>query len=537
MTTRREIPRPKHPGLTHELASDEPTSDGQNSDEPTFENAPSKKAASAPNRSPTASRTALHDTVERQLKQSLGGNFDLLEEQVNAEPSSLLTLREAARIPDALVKHVPPFLSDLLDTFDRSHTREVVLTSSLAAISSCLPNVQGAYADKWYGPQILTAAIAPAGTGKGGARYARQLIQPVDERLAGWSQDIWAPRTQEQATGEDGHVPVRLQLSADASAAGLVEFMKHADGPVLIFDTEIDNLVSAQRNKWGFLSPLLRQAAEHESFSQRRKGRELRVERPELGMFLAGTLNQFLSLIPSAEDGLFSRITWLYLPPDKRWHSPRPTDRFDARETLIDQSAERLDRLHEALSDRDTPVEFRLTPVQWGVIDDAYTTLKSRAADHIRSSSFDSVIHRNGVLTFRLAMILTTLREAGQITGGSSPPDHLIATDTDFNVALGLSLTYLDHAARLFGQLPMASSSISYRNDDAVRFYDELPNVFDRRGAVELGQEAGIAERTVDKYLRKFVEGGELTRVKRGHYAKPGHESESKYESKYHRGF
>src|SRR5690606_34973053 len=126
--------------------------------------------------------------------------------------------------------------------------------------------------------------------------------------------------------------------------------------PVLMHDSEIDSLASVLGQDWGQVSHLLRKAAEHEPFAAQRKGASLFVERPELAICRAGTPGQFLRLIPSSEDGLFSRMAWLYVPAVEEWVSPRPAAGRVFPEDVVAREAERVDALHAALLAREAPL-------------------------------------------------------------------------------------------------------------------------------------------------------------------------------------
>lgn len=85
---------------------------------------------------------------------------------------------------------------------------------------------------------------------------------------------------------------------------------------------------------------------------------------------------------------------------------------------------------------------------------------------------FSANVKRLGVITFRIAMILSALRiqEEGDIT---SP---IICSDTDYNTAMTIVLCLERHAIEVFKKQPNHNLK-----GDKLKFFDALPNDFDRK--------------------------------------------------------
>jgi hypothetical protein len=108
---------------------------------------------------------------------------------------------------------------------------------------------------------------------------------------------------------------------------------------------------------------------------------------------------------------------------------------------------------------------------------------------------------RLGVVTFRIAMILSTLRimEDGIY---SSP---MICTDTDFNTALQIAITLEKHAVAVFQNLPKNGMK-----DKKLKFFEALPEQFDRQIYLETALKFEIQSKAAEKYINQFCKAGFL---------------------------
>ena len=432
---------------------------------------------------------------------------------------STRSLEDAVSVPEDVYAALPGLLRVAVGTAPRSEVRPILLASVFAVLSACLPNVRGLYAGRWYDPPVLTGLIAPPGSNKGLASYAVRLVKGLDGVLTEASaRDIETMRTKGEFV--EGLRPHGLVLPADASSAGLIDVVAQSGWPVVLFETEIDSAVGSASQDWRQLSPLLRKASEHEPLSVIRKGYAVRVERPRVAALLSGTPDQFVRLIPSASDGLFSRFWWVWTPPTDEWHSPRPQPGRAAPETVLEEAGREISRLHAALLHRDAPVDFHLRDGHWDVVDAVGRGLKARARKAGYGSAVDSLVHRTLVVAFRLAMVADLFGRADEVAGDG--PSAVTATDDAFEVGLTLALVGLDHGLRLHGLLPADPGGPALRNEDLIGFFESLPDRFDRATALEYGKSAGFAERTVDKYLRTFRDHGLATRPRKGLYVKSG---------------
>ena len=87
-------------------------------------------------------------------------------------------------------------------------------------------------------------------------------------------------------------------------------------------------------------------------------------------------------------------------------------------------------------------------------------------------------VRRLGLITFRIAMILTSLR----IIDGSQISNFIGCDDSDFQTAITMARVLLQHTAKVFGSLPTTESN-AQNGQTVIRqtFLDIRPAEFDRK--------------------------------------------------------
>src|SRR5690606_1520461 len=112
-----------------------------------------------------------------------------------------------------------------------------------------------------------------------------------------------------------------LLLPANSSATGVFQLLADNDGRGLIFETEGDTLSNIFKSDYGNYSDGFRKAFHHETISYyRRTDREyVDLMAPCLSTVLAGTPGQVHGLIPSSENGLFSRFLFYHMELEAVW--------------------------------------------------------------------------------------------------------------------------------------------------------------------------------------------------------------------------
>lgn len=126
-------------------------------------------------------------------------------------------------------------------------------------------------------------------------------------------------------------------------------------------------------------------------------------------------------------------------------------------------------------------------------------------------NDFNANSRRLGLITFRFAMVLRALRilEDGEY---STP---LICNETDFQTAIQFVFTLEKHAIAVFQNLPN-----NQLKGIKLKYYNALPDNFNRQGYLAVAREMEIKEKTAEKYIGQFKEIN-LLNHEHNNYTKP----------------
>ena len=127
------------------------------------------------------------------------------------------------------------------------------------------------------------------------------------------------------------------------------------------------------------------------------------------------------------------------------------------------------------------------------------------------SQSFLSNLHRHGLILFRIAMILTSLRNIDSL----SEQENIMCSHKDFMVALTLTKTLLNHSA--FACNSFDDANLSLQDEDIL---DNFSSPFTRAAAIAYGLKVEIPKRTIDDKLVQWQQRKIIKRVKRGVFNK-----------------
>jgi hypothetical protein len=173
--------------------------------------------------------------------------------------------------------------------------------------------------------------MAKASAGKGRLTFCQKLVEPIHQKLKEISKLEYEEYKRKLAeynaiknnpNPEPQKPPRRmLFIPANSSSTAVFQALNDNNGSGLIFETEGDTLTVAFKSEHGNYSDGFRKAFHHERISYlRRKDQEhVEITSPRLSVLLSGTPKQVTSLIPSAEDGLFSRFVFYCMNNSPAW--------------------------------------------------------------------------------------------------------------------------------------------------------------------------------------------------------------------------
>jgi hypothetical protein len=430
--------------------------------------------------------------------------------------------REAKPHPEGVYEYLPNCLQDITDLFPDEAERDVFLNAALPVLSAHMPNIHIPHRDCPYSTDLYTIVIAKPGSGKGVAEKARKIGKCLNQKLIEESRKTlkeWESLPKKMKEETQKPVQRQLYLPGNTSSRALYEFLEHNNGRGLIFETEIDTLVSATRQDWGDFTDVIRKGFHHEPSTMRRKADNMYIQRPELSIFMSGTFDQFKKLFESPENGHFSRYAYYTFEAPLKWKSHRPTDASSALSDKLDELSMLMFNAYGILSQRDKPLGIHLEDRHWDTIDNTFSKKMQELEDEGMSRYLQSNNQRTAIIAIRIAAILCVLRNLSKVNLQILKREGLCITDADLEASILLTLNYLDHAVRLFQMLP-ANEKLSSKGIKFKQFYYKLPKKFETKQAYYIGYEVGISERSVRDYLKSLYEEELIVKESHGLYNK-----------------
>lgn len=434
---------------------------------------------------------------------------------VSQEHTESETIFNTPRIPTELYSQLPEILRESCEMFADAIEKDVFLIGVITVISGCLPNIQGIYFDEPVSAHLYAFITAPAGSGKGKLKWAKyfglkihktMVQQSIHEKEA-YQQEMenYNNLNKNQRQGvERPREPKRkmFYIPANSSASAFIQALSDNDFKGIIFETEADTLAGTLKQDWGNFSDVLRKAFHHESTNMfRRKDNEhIEVEDPHLAIVLSGTPKQVHNMMPDVENGLFSRFLYYAFEDYSDFKNPFVSHRKLNYTEFFEAKGEQIYELYQTLIDQPSPMEFRFTAEQGEVFTQQFNTLYKRNR-MLLGNDFNANSRRLGLITFRIAMVLRTLR----ILEDGDYSNPLICNETDFHTAIQIAFTLEKHAIAVFQNLPNNNLK-----GVKLKFYNALPDNFNRQGYLSVAQDLDIKEKTAEKYIGQFKDNGLL---------------------------
>lgn len=433
--------------------------------------------------------------------------------------------------------------------------RDILLLGALTALGATMERyVRCSYSGKYQSPCLQTFFVAPPASGKSGLSLIRLLVEPIHDKIRQQvDEEMKAYRKEkknyellgkERVNTEAPQMPPNKMflISGNNSGTGILQNIMDANGTGLICETEADTIASAISSEYGHWSDTLRKAFDHDRLSyNRRTDQEYReVKRIFLAVLLSGTPAQVRALIPSAENGLFSRQLFYYMHGIYTW-----ADQFACGEIDLDEIFRSIGRDWQLKLDilKEHGIHtLRLTDEQKKEFNALFSDLFFRS-DIANGNEMRSFIARLAVNICRIMSTIAMLRvleipQPYQLKSSdryAPVPDKEIPTDNvkdgiitrwdititpeDFKAVLGLVKPLYRHATHILSFLP--SSEIPHRaNADRDAFFDALGDEFTRTQLTEQATAMGIKPNTALSWLRRLVKKGLFVMKEKGTYVR-----------------
>ncbi len=384
------------------------------------------------------------------------------------------------------MQKLPESVQQMISLASTPEEQDIILMATLAAASACVPNMYFRYGPtgKKYYANLQCFILAAAASGKGIANQALEMVRVIDEQhpmliagdstLAAWYKAL--------------------------EAQGGVGYMHESEGSVI---TDIWKASAANYNT------ALRKAAEHEAISRNRVKGASEIKCPRLSMLLTGTFGQYKALVPSVENGYFSRLLTVVI---------RGTNGFDKRyvrskggQSAVPQMVgNRLLRTYEALMEGDER-EWSLTDAQ-----------KERLGEHLETEyatliellgdNFHSAVIRMAVQIERIAMVLSAMRG-----------NFAECADSDYETAELIGNRLLLHMAAAYRLIDGDANTIVPEIkplDQKAVLLKLLPDEFGHQILIKEAASQGIPSRTAERWNESWQQQGIVYRIRHDRYKK-----------------
>ena len=425
------------------------------------------------------------------------------------------------------VNNLPELMKSVLSLAHTPAEKDMLLMSALTACSGVLPNLYFKYGigAKRYYPNLQLFIVGSAACGKGIANLALELVKPIHEANP-------------------------LIIPGDATYPAFYQTLAKQKGRGYIHESEGSVITDIWRSSTANYNTALRKAAEHETISRARCKEASVIENPQLSMVLTGTFSQYHALVPSIENGYFSRLLTLIVDEHQAFNSQyvQPSENSG---DVIKAAAEQLYHLYEKLL-FSKPREFRLTPDQrtrlGHHLETAYPTLIRMLGE-----DFHSVVLRMAVHIERIALILSALRSCSprysaeqepssissviivpsaknwdsdnsSLSGARDVrPENLVCSDLDYATAELIGNKLILHMAQAY-QLIKGTEKIEAPKvkplDQKAILLSLLPAEFGHAILVKEAATQGIPARTAERWNEGWQQTGIVFRLKHDCYKK-----------------
>lgn len=459
------------------------------------------------------------DLSEREIKTAVNSAYSHhTQEHKKFEPKQKATNQEETQpeeqmptLPDAVFDTIPEFLKHITQVATTKEERDILLLGSLVTLSVAFPKLIGKYGDNPVNTNLFIFISAKASAGKGILIHCRKLVEPIHLALRNQAkimkqqfevdmQEYNANKGKDANTEKPQKPPQKmLFIPANNSATGFLEILGDSDKRGLIFETEGDTLAKAFKSDYGDFSDGFRNAFQHEPISYyRRTDKEyVEIDRPCLSALLSGTPKQITTLIPNAENGLFSRFMFYVMNMKLIWKDVFASKTENGLDVHFEKLGNEFFGLYQTLQ-ANPDVHFSLTPSQQLQFNQFFERMQTLYVN-IQEEDIISSVRRLGLIAYRIMMIFSALRimEDGEIA------QNLYCSDTDFQNTLDMITILVKHSSYVYSQIAQETYKPKPKHKKE-QFLENLPYHFNRQTYVATALSLGITDKSAQRYIKEF---------------------------------
>ena len=406
--------------------------------------------------------------------------------------------QEDLRIVEHLdMQKLPESVQQMISLASTPEEQDIILMATLAAASACVPNLYFRYGPtgKKYYANLQCFILAAAASGKGIANQALEMVRVIDEQYP-------------------------MLVAGDSTLAAFYKALEERGGAGYMHESEGSVITDIWKTSAANYNTALRKAAEHEAISRNRCTGSSEIKNPRLSMLLTGTFGQYKALVPSVENGYFSRLLTVVIrdthPFDKRYVSSK-----GGQSIVPKQVGHCLLSTYESLMNAGER-EWSLTEAQ-----------KERLGEHLETEygtligllgdNFHSAVVRMAVQIERIAMILTVLRQGSALAANSASLIALTCSDADYTTAELIGNRLLLHMAAAYRLIDGDKQDVvpEIKPLDQRRIlFEQLKLEYSNRELISEALSQGVSRATILRWNERWIEEGLVMRTHHGLYKK-----------------
>ena len=435
---------------------------------------------------------------------------------------------------------LPPLLHDIAATQSADEDKDMLILGSLTIFSGSTPNVYGVYDQRKVYPPFYTLVVAPPASGKGIMPACTHLLDNIEqhmERLNDREQRKYRREMAEYTSlNKSNRYAVdppkepayySMWVPANSSVTSVYKALADNDGVGITFETEADTLSQTFNSEFGNFSDVFRKAFHHEDLklNRRKDNTHLTVRNPRWGVLLSCTRSQIPKLLSSSGNGTDSRFIFYLLRRRMEWRNV-----FDKNSLPLEQQftafGQRFFKIYKALYRRKHhPLEFVLSPTQQDEFNRFFDELQLEQTS-LHGDDLVAFVRRLGLVYFRIAMILTIIRQEHHHPMFSHLTQSLVCSDNDFSTTMTICNCLINNTAYVYSLIKKNDEidnkkSYSSMPNILQTFYKELPSKFTTKDYHSCANRLHINQKTAERYIGNLIDKFHMiSRIQNGQYKK-----------------
>ena len=385
------------------------------------------------------------------------------------------------------MQNLPESIQTMLSLAKTDQEKDMLLMATLAAASACVPNLYFRYGPtgKKYYANLQCFILASSASGKGIANQALEMMRVVDEQYP-------------------------MLIAGDSTLAAWYKALEEQGGIGYMHESEGSVITDIWRNAAANYNTALRKAAEHEAISRNRVKGASEIACPRLSMLLTGTFSQYKALVPSVENGYFSRLLTLVERGSHPFEKSYVTAKSE-NSAIPKIVGRELSRIYSRLMEEGER-EWSLTDSQKERLGEKLET-EYRTLIDMLGENFHSTVIRMAVQIERIALILTAL--SGQT--------ELLCSDVDYETAELIGSKMLMHMAMAYrmikGDEQETMPEVKGLDQRKVVF-DGLKQRYQLNDLIKEAQSQGVSRSSAIRWNNQWIEKGMVRKENHGEYRK-----------------